>query len=127
MSSEFLDQSAILNRFLDRAAQNLTIEKLLIQLHLDPNNLTFDAIFNRLIDVVLVNINIPNTCALVAAGFYAATFLMRTMVPLRICGIFSALFFMAYGALGGAITTFLMYFLLLPINSLRLFQIVKAR
>ena len=125
MSTEYLAQSAILNRILDRAAQNLTIEKLLIQLNLDPNNITFDAIFHRLVDVTVANINIPNTCALIAAGFYAATFLMRTMVPLRVCGIFSALFFMAYGALGGAITTFLMYFLLLPINSLRLFQIVK--
>ena len=125
MSTEYLAQSAILNRILDRAAQNLTIEKLLIQLNLDPNNITFDAIFHRLVDVMVANINIPNTCALIGAGFYAATFLMRTMVPLRVCGIFSALFFMAYGALGGAITTFLMYFLLLPINGLRLFQIVK--
>ena len=64
-------------------------------------------------------------CALIAAGFYAATFLMRTMVPLRVFGILSALFFMAYGALGGAITTFLMYLCLLPINSVRLYQIVK--
>jgi uncharacterized protein (DUF697 family) len=125
MDSEFQDLAAILNRFLDRAAQNLTIEKLLIQLHLDPNNITFAAIFDRLIDVTLVNTTIPNMCALAAAGFYAATFLMRTMVPLRIFGIISALFFMAYGALSGVITTFLMYFLLLPINSLRLFQIVK--
>ena len=30
MSTEYLAQSAILNRILDRAAQNLTIEKLLI-------------------------------------------------------------------------------------------------
>jgi uncharacterized protein (DUF697 family) len=125
MNSQYLDMAAILNRFLDRAAQNLTIEKLLIQLHLDPSNITFDAIFHRLVEIVLVNITIPNMCALIAAGFYAATFLMRTMVPLRVFGILSALFFMAYGALGGAITTFLMYLCLLPINSVRLYQIVK--
>ena len=125
MNSQFLDMAAFLDRVLERASQNLTIEKLLLQFHLDPNNLTFDAMFSRLADIMLANINIPNACALIGAGFYAATFLMRTMVPLRICGIFSALFFMAYGALGGAISTFLMYFLLLPINSLRLFQIVK--
>ena len=125
MNSQYLDMAAILNRFLDRAAQNLTIEKLLIQLHLDPSNITFDAIFHRLVEIVLVNITIPNICALIAAGFYAATFLMRTMVLLRIFGILSALFFMAYGALGGAITTFLMYLCLLPINSVRLYQIVK--
>ena len=125
MNSQYLDMAAILDRFVERAAQNLTIEKLLLQLHLDPNNITFDVIFQRLLDITLININIPNMCALVGAGFYAATFLMRTMVPLRVFGIASALFFMAYGALGGAITTFFMYLLLLPINSLRLFQIVK--
>lgn len=125
MNSQHLDMIAILDRFIERAAQNLTIEKLLLQLHLDPSNITFDAIVHRLIEIVLVNINIPNVCALIAAGFYAATFLMRTMVPLRVFGILSALFFMAYGALGGAITTFLMYLCLLPINSVRLYQIVK--
>ena len=125
MNNQHLDLAAFLNRVLERAAQNLTFDKLLLQLHLDPNNISFDAIFHRLVDIILANIPIPNMCALVAAGFYAATFMMRTMVPLRICGIVSALFFMAYGALGGVITTFLMYFLLLPINSLRLFQIVK--
>jgi len=125
MNSQYLDLAAILNRFLDRAAQNLTIEKLLIQLHLDPSNITFDAIFHRLVEILLVNITFANTCALIAAGLYAATFLMRTMVPLRVFGILSALFFMAYGELGGAITTFLMYLCLLPINSVRLYQIVK--
>ena len=125
MNSQYLDMAAILDRFLDRAVQNLTIEKLLLQLHLDPSNITFDAIFHRLVEIVLVNITLANMCALIAAGFYAATFLMRTMVPLRVFGILSALFFMAYGALGGAITTFLMYLCLLPINSVRLYQIVK--
>jgi uncharacterized protein (DUF697 family) len=125
MNIQYLDMAAILDRFLERAAQNLTIEKLLLQLHLDPSNITFDAIFHRLLEITLANITIPNMCALVGAGFYATTFLMRTMVPLRVFGILSALFFMAYGALGGAITTFFMYLCLLPINSVRLFQIVK--
>jgi CRP-like cAMP-binding protein len=52
-------------------------------------------------------------------------------VPLRIFGIISILFFMAYGALAGAVSTFLMYLLLLPINSVRLYQmrnlVKKAR
>ena len=125
MNSQYVDMAAILDRLLERASQNLTIEKLLLQLHLDPSNITFDAIFHRLVEILLVNITLANMCALIAAGFYATTFLMRTMVPLRVFGILSALFFMAYGALGGAITTFLMYLCLLPINSVRLFQIVK--
>lgn len=120
-----LDLPAFLDRIAERAAQNLTIEKLLLQLNLDPSNITFDAIFHRVLEVVLANITIANTCALIGAIFYAATFLMSTMIPLRIFGILSTLFFIAYGLLGGAISTFLMYFLLLPINSVRLFQIVK--
>jgi hypothetical protein len=114
-----------MDNFLDRAVQNLTIQNLLIQLHLDPNNITWHEMGHRLIEITLANINIANMCALVGAGFYAATFLMRTMVPLRVFGIISAFFFMAYGALGGAIATFLMYFLLLPINIMRLVQIQK--
>jgi len=125
MDSALLDLSAILDRIAERAAQNLTIEKLLTQLDLDPNNITFDAVFHRVIDVVIANINIANTCALIAAAFYAVTFLTPTMIRLRAFGILSAVFFVAYGLLAPAISTFLMYFLLLPINSVRLYQITK--
>jgi hypothetical protein len=131
MDSALFTLSDILNRALDRASQNLTFGKLLTQLGLDPNHLTLDAIGGHLVDVALANINVANMCALVGAGFYAATLLMRTMVPLRVFGIVSILFFIAYGALGGAVATLFMYLLLLPLNSLRLFQMLdlvkKAR
>ena len=125
MNSAIFDFADVLNRIVERAAQNLTIEKLLIQLHLDPTNITFDVVFQRLLEIALANINIANFCALLGAAFYAGTFLMPTMVRLRVFGILSAVFFMAYGLLATAIPTFLMYLLLLPINSFRLFQIVK--
>jgi Cyclic nucleotide-binding domain len=125
MLSAFPDLTGFLDNVVERAAQNLTIEKLLIQLNLDPSNITFDAIWHRVAEVILANINIANTCALIGATFYGLTFLVPTMVRLRVYGIFSALFFMAYGILAGVISTFLMYFLLLPINSFRLFQITK--
>ena len=125
MNSAIFDIVDVLDRIVERAAQNLTIEKLLIQLHLDPTNITFDVIFQRLLEIALANINIANFCALLGAAFYAGTFLMPTMVRLRVFGILSAVFFMAYGLLATAIPTFLMYLLLLPINSFRLFQIVK--
>ena len=131
MNSEAQKLAAILNHALERAAQNLTIEKLLIQLGLDPSNVTFHAIFGRLVDIAVAHINLASMCALIGAGFYAATMLMRTMVPLRVFGIISALFFVAYGALAGAVSTFFMYLLLLPINSWRLIQmrslVKKAR
>lgn len=125
MYSAIFDIMDILDRVVERAAQNLTIEKLLIQLHLDPTNITFDAIYQRLLEVVLANINIANFCALLGAAFYAGTFLMPTMVRLRVFGILSAVFFMAYGLLATAIPTFLMYLCLLPINGFRLIQIMK--
>ena len=125
------DNQNLAARELERLTQNLTIEKLLIQLGLDPTNVTWHAIFERLIDVASAHLNFASMCALVGAGFYAATMLMRTMVPLRVFGIISALFFMAYGALAGAMSTFFMYLLLLPINSWRLVQmrslVKKAR
>ena len=55
------DLSTILDRILDTAADNLRVAKILIQLGLDPNNITFDALFNRLIEIVLANITLAYT------------------------------------------------------------------
>jgi hypothetical protein len=63
--------------------------------------------------------------ALVGATLYVVTLMMRTIVPLRIIGIVSMVFFIAYGALAGAITTFLLYLLSLPINVIRLRQMLS--
>jgi CRP-like cAMP-binding protein len=125
MNGQHLEMATYFDQFIESAGQNLTIAKLLNHLQLDPTNITFGTILQRLAELLLANINVANMCAVVGAGFYAATFLMRTMVPLRAFGIISAFFFMAYGALAGAFATFLLYLLLLPINSLRLFQILK--
>ena len=76
--------STVLDRILDKAADNLRIAKILIQLGLDPNNVTYDAIFNRLLEIFLANITIANMCALIGAIFFVATLLTRTMVPLRV-------------------------------------------
>lgn len=125
MNSASLDPTAILNRALEIAAQNLRVEKILIQLGLDPTHLTYDAVFNRLIDIVLANINVANMMALMGAIFFVATLMVRTIVPLRIIGIFSNLFFIIYGALAGAVPTFLLYLLSLPINVVRLRQMLN--
>lgn len=131
MSSANIDLAAKLNRILEYAAQNLRFEKLLIQLGLDPTNITYEAIFNRLLDIVIANINFTNMLALVGAVFYVATLMVRTIVPLRIVGIISIVFFIGYGALAGAVATFFLYLLSLPINVIRLRQMLtlvkKAR
>jgi len=125
MSSANVDPAAILNRALEYAAQNLTVEKLLIQLGLDPSNVTYEVIFNRLLDIAMANINFANMLALVGAIFYVATLMVRTIVPLRIIGIISIVFFIAYGALAGAAATFFLYLLSLPINVIRLRQMLN--
>ena len=131
MGSANTDPAAILNRALEYAAQNLRVEKLLIQLGLDPANISYDVVFNRLVDIVLANINLANMLALVGATLYVMTLMVRTIVPLRVIGIISMVFFIAYGALAGAVATFLLYLLSLPINVIRLRQMLtlvkKAR
>lgn len=131
MSSASSDASTILDRALAVASQNLRIEKLLFQLGLDPSHLTFHDVFNRLVDVGLAHINFANMMALMGAIFFVATLMVRTIVPLRIIGIVSNFFFILYGVLAGAVPTFLLYLLSLPINVLRLSQMLalvrKAR
>ena len=119
------DLSTALDRILNAAADNLRFAKILVQLGLDPNNITYDALFNRLLEIVLANITLANMCALVGAIFFVATLLTRTMVPLRVSNMFGCAFFAGFGALAGDIKTFLLYFLLLPINAIRLRQMLN--
>jgi len=117
--------SNLLDRILDTAADNLRIAKILVQMGLDPNNITYDALFNRLLEIVLANITLANMFALVGAIFFVATLLMQTMVPLRIANMVGCTFFATFGALSGNVSTFFMYLLLLPINAFRLRQMLK--
>jgi CRP-like cAMP-binding protein/uncharacterized protein (DUF697 family) len=119
MSVGILDPAALL----DYATRNLKVEKLLIQVGLDPSNITYEAIFNRLLDIALVNITFANVLFLGGGIFLIATFFVRTMVPLRVLCIISGVFFLAAAALAGSIPQFFLYLLALPINFIRLFQI----
>jgi len=125
MKSPNVELSTILDRIIDKAADNLRIAKILVQLGLDPDNVTYNAIFNRLLEIFLANITIANLCALVGAAFFVSTLLTRTMVPLRVSSMISNVFFMAFGALTGNIRTFLVFLLLLPINAIRLRQMLN--
>src|SRR5215472_5163001 len=126
-----LDPSSIFDRVVAAAMRNLRIEEILLQLGLDPNNITFDAVANRLLDVGLSHITVANMLALTGAVFFVATLMVRTIVPLRIIGIISNVFLIAYGALAGSMGTFFLYLLSLPINAVRLRQMLtlvkKAR
>ena len=125
MKSTNVELSTILDRIIDKAADNLRFAKILVQLGLDPDNVTYDAVFNRLLEIFLANITIANMCALVGGAFFVATLLTRTMVPLRVSNMISNVFFMAFGALSGNIRLFLVFLLLLPINAIRLRQMLN--
>src|SRR5690242_11898985 len=106
-------------------AANLGVDNLLLKLGVDPSHITFDAVYNRLTELALANINTANMLALAGAMFYVATLMMRTIVPLRVIGIISIAFFMAYGLVAGAVGTFLLYLLSLPVNVIRLRQMLS--
>src|SRR6266403_4812975 len=125
MNVSSADLSSVLNRILDAATDNLRFAKILVQMGLDPNNVTWDAIFNRLLELFLHNITLANMFALVGAIFFVATLLTQTMVPLRIAHMIGCACFAGFGALAGNITTFLLYLLLLTINAFRLRQMLN--
>jgi Cyclic nucleotide-binding domain len=125
MDSSSADFSTALNRVLDTAADNLKVAKILVQMGLDPNNITYEALFNRLLEIVLANITLANMFALVGAVFFVATILMQTMVPLRVSNMAGCTCFATSGALSGSVTTFLLYLFSLPINAIRLRQMLK--
>jgi CRP-like cAMP-binding protein len=64
------------------------------------------------------------------AGYLAAvlvflTFYMKTMVPLRVIGIFSNCVFITYAYLGGLYPVLILHVILLPLNSLRLREMLR--
>src|ERR1700686_5077833 len=125
MNFSSTDLSTILDRILETAADNLRVAKILIQLGLDPNNVTYEAIFNRLLEIFLANITLANMFALIGAIFFVATLLTQTMVPLRVANMIGCAFFAGFGALAGNVTTFLLYLLMVPINAYRLRQMLN--
>jgi CRP/FNR family transcriptional regulator, cyclic AMP receptor protein len=59
-----------------------------------------------------------------AALITLATFYMKTMIPLRVAGIASNFVWIAYGAMAGVYPPLVLHILLLPLNILRLQQMV---
>lgn len=61
----------------------------------------------------------------IAAALVFATFSMKTMVPLRMVGICSNVFFIAYGYLNPAYPLLVLHCMLLPLNIVRLRQMLS--
>lgn len=125
MDTANLDPTPMLNGWLNAVAQNYWIQKPLIHFGLDPAHVTVQILFHRVIDAGAANINFVNSLALVGAILYVITQMVRTIVPLRVVGILSIVFFIAYGVMAGAVATFCLYLLSLPINLIRLRQMLN--
>jgi Cyclic nucleotide-binding domain len=124
MTLGHLHAAALANGAIDAAMEDI-LAKMLTHLKLDADNLTFDALFQRLVDIGLASVTVANMFALMGAIFFVTTLLMRTMVPLRVAGIVSDVFFIGYGLLSSTVTTLILYVLLLPINIFRLAQMLR--
>jgi hypothetical protein len=92
---------------------------------IDPGKISVDAIYRGLEQLAATSFNLANLLAVLGVGFFVATLLARTIVPLRIAAIISDIFFMAYGVVASSLVAFLLHFALLPINVGRLHQMVK--
>jgi CRP/FNR family transcriptional regulator, cyclic AMP receptor protein len=70
-----------------------------------------------------------NSILIDAVGYLAAiltlsVFYMKTMIPLRVLGIAANCAFIAYGALGGVYPNLVLHLILLPLNVVRLRQML---
>ena len=72
-----------------------------------------------------MNVTFPDLLGYTAAFLVFLTFSMKTMVPLRIVGICSNVFFIAYGYLAPAYPLFVLHIALLPLNVFRLRQMLS--
>ena len=72
-----------------------------------------------------MNVTFPDLLGYIAAFLVFLTFSMKTMVPLRIVGICSNVFFIAYGYLAPAYPLFVLHIALLPLNIFRLRQMLS--
>lgn len=61
----------------------------------------------------------------IAGAFYIASHYMKTMVPLRICEIISNFLFVVYGLMYPSYPTFVLYGVLIPLNSMRLYEMLQ--
>ena len=79
--------------------------------------MSFTGIFDQL--------TVADAVGIGGALFCIATYWMRTMVLLRIGGIISNALFAAYGLMNHSYPTLVLYGLLVPLNCLRLYQMVS--
>ncbi len=76
-------------------------------------------------DYLMSFASLPNVLGVIGAIFHVASMAMKTVIPLRITGILSALFLLGAGILSRSIPAMVLYALLLPVHSIRLYQMME--
>jgi hypothetical protein len=75
-------------------------------------------------DFLMSLITLANVMGIIGGIFHIASISMKTVIPLRIAGIASALFFLCSGIFAHSLPAIFLYALLLPLNSVRLYQMI---
>ena len=84
------------------------------------------ASIGRMFDTSRMDV-IIEICGWVAAALTLTAYSCKTMLPLRATAVGANLFFIVYGALTPVWPAFVLHVLLLPLNAVRLWQIVALR
>ena len=62
-------------------------------------------------------------CGFIGAGFTLLSYMMKSMMPLRIVALFGCLFFVAYGWLEAAIPSLTLYSIMVLVNIKKIWQL----
>jgi CRP-like cAMP-binding protein len=76
-------------------------------------------------DFLLSFVTLGNVLGAIGGLCTVASMSMKTVIPLRIAGIASALFFLLSGVFSRSVPAMFLYSMLLPLNSYRLFQMME--
>jgi len=74
------------------------------------------------LDFILSFLTMTNVMGALGGIFYVASISMKTVIPLRIAGIASALFFLISGIFARSFPAIFLYGVLLPLNMFRLYE-----
>jgi hypothetical protein len=69
--------------------------------------------------------SLVDLCGFVAATMTLATFAQRAMLRMRVTALFANVFFIVYGWLGLFYPVLILHMILLPVNTVRLREVVK--
>jgi CRP-like cAMP-binding protein len=76
-------------------------------------------------DYLMSLASIANALGIIGAIFYVISMSMKTVIPLRITGIISACFLLGAGILSRSVPAIVLYAFLLPVHSVRLYQMLE--